>query len=228
MAQAKADPAPARANLPFRLLRHVGRTLFRALFSVEIEGLDRVPAAGPYVLACNHLSWFDPMLLLAYLPAEPRIHYLAAAEYTVDGPWIARYIVSKTGGVIPIDRQGHKGDRAAVVQALKVLRGGGVLGIFPEGKCGFVEGEIQPLKEGAATFAAKTGSPILVTGMSGTTELYFRRRIRIRIGPLLQPREGETQESLLARVAEAMAETVPPLSPNQPKVKRMAWLSRLF
>ncbi len=228
MAQTTNDPSPAKANRWFRLLRQAARALVRTLFAIEIEGLERLPKAGPYVLACNHLSWFDPIVLLVALPPEPRIHFLAAAEYTVDGPWIARFVVSKAGGVIPIDRQGHKGDRAAVVQALKVLRGGGVLGIFPEGKCGFDEGQIQPLKEGAATFAAKTGSNVAVLGISGTLELYWRKRIVVKAGPLLEPREGESQEELLARVAEAMAETVPPLHPRQPRVKRMTWLSRLF
>lgn len=224
----EAAPDPRKANLAFRMLRFVGRGLFRALFHVDVDGLERLPAAGGYVLACNHLSWLDPLLLLAYLPAQPRMHFLAAAEYTVAGPWAVRQIVRLVGGVIPIDRESHKGDRAAVVQALRVLRGGGVLGIFPEGWCGEVEGQIQPLKEGAATFATRTGSPIVVVGLSGTFALCFRRRIRVRVGEVLAPGAQESQGELLERVAVAMARAVPPLHPDQPKRKYLAWLSQMF
>lgn len=225
---AKPLPSAAAANLPFRFLRAVGRGLFGLLFHIEIDGLDRAPAGGGYVLACNHLSWIDPLILMSRFPSEPRIHYLAAAEFTTEGPWVVRRIVDWVGGIIPVDRQGHKGSRAVVVRSLQVLRGGGVLGIFPEGKCGFTEGEIQPLKEGAALFAARTGSPVLIVGLSGTLELYLRKRVHIRVGPLLKLEQDEDQDAFLARVAQAMAETVPPLDPQQPKVKRMTWLNRIF
>jgi 1-acyl-sn-glycerol-3-phosphate acyltransferase len=225
----RPEPSPAHANRFFRLLRIIGRGLFSVLFRIEAEGLDRLPQEGGYALACNHLSWIDPLILMATLPPEPRIHYLAAAEFTVTGPRFVQWIVRHTGGIIPIDRQSHKGDRAAVVQALRVLRGGGVLGIFPEGRCGESEGTLLlPLKEGAASFAAKTGRPIQVVGMSGTYELYFRKRICIRVGPLLELCEGEDQTVLLERLGEAMAQNLPPLHPNQPRKKRMAWLSKLF
>ena len=225
---AKLNPSAATANLPFRLLRSVGRGLLGLLFDVRVEGLERVPVTGGYVLACNHLSWIDGLILLARMPASPRIHYLAAVEYSTGGPWVVRQVVRLAGGIIPVDRQSHKGSRAVVVQSLQVLRGGGVLGIFPEGRCGTEEGFMQPLKDGAALFATRTGSPILVVGLSGTLELCFRRRIRLRVGPLVEPRAGETQEELLERLAQAMAETVPPLDPDQPKVKLMTWLSRIF
>jgi len=224
-----ASEAPAaRANLAFRALRFVGRALLGALFHVEVEGLERLPPAGGYVLVCNHLSWSDPLFLMGYLPPEPRIHYLAAAEYTVGGPWPVRKVVAAAGGIIPVDRHSHKGSRTVVVEALKVLRGGGVLGIFPEGRCGFAEGEIQDLKEGAASFAVKTGRPILVTGISGSLELYFRKRIRVKIGPLLEPAAGESQDELLERLHRAMAATVPPLDPRQPRRKWLVWINRMF
>jgi 1-acyl-sn-glycerol-3-phosphate acyltransferase len=218
----------ANANTFFRFLRLVGRGLFGTLFRIEPQGLERISSSGGCVLACNHLSWIDPLIILCVLPPEPRIHYLAAAEYTVDGPGLVPWIVRQAGGIIPIDRQGHKGDRTAVVQALQVLREGAVLGIFPEGRCGETEGQVQPLKEGAAIFAAKTGRPIQVIGLSGTAELYLRKHFVLRVGPLIEPREGESQAELLDRLAVALAQTVPPLHPDQPRVKRMAWLSKLF
>lgn len=225
---ASEGPSPAEANFPFRVLRVIGRGLLRSLFHIEIDGLDRLPAGGGYVLACNHLCWIDPLVLMAHLPAAPRIHYLAAAEYTTQGPWLVRKVVDLVGGIIPVDRQNQRGNRAIVVQSLQVLKGGGVLGIFPEGKCGTQEGCVQSLKDGAALFAARTGRPVLVVGLSGTLELFFRKRIHVRVGPLLEPRSEESQDDLLARVAEAMTETIPPLDPRQPRVKLLSWLNRIF
>lgn len=225
---AKSTQSAAEANLPFRLLRVIGRGLFGLLFHIEVDGLERAPAGGGYVLVCNHLSWFDGLLLLASFPPVPRIHYLAAAEFSTEGPWFVRKVVNLVGGIIPVDRSGHKGNRAVVVQSLQVLKGGGVLGIFPEGRCGTQEGVLQPLKEGAALFATRTGRPILVAGLSGTFELYFRRRIRLRVGPLMEPRSDESQEQFLGRVAEAMAETIPPVDPKQPRLKVGSWLGRMF
>lgn len=225
---ANPGQSPAEANLAFRVLRRIGRGLLRGLFHIEVDGLGGLPAGGGYVLACNHLSWIDPLVLMAHLPAAPRIHYLAAAEYTTEGPWLVRKVVDMVGGIIPVDRQNQRGNRAVVVQSLQVLKGGGVLGIFPEGKCGTEEGCLQPLKDGAALFAARTGRPVQVVGLSGTVELYFRKRIHVRVGPLLEPRPDESQDDLLTRVAEAMAETIPPLDPKQPKVKLLSWLNRIF
>lgn len=222
------EPDPARANLTFRFLRRVGRGLLRALFVIEAEGLQQIPATGPYVLACNHISWIDPIILMALWPAAPRIHYLAATEYSTEGPWPVPLIVRAVGGVIPVDRESHKGDRQAVIQALRVLRGGGVLGIFPEGRCGTVEGEIQPLKDGAGIFATKTGSPVVVVGISGTLDLCFRRRIRVRVGTVLHPAPGESPAEMLARIASAMRESVPPVNPDQPAHPHMRWLARVF
>ena len=224
---AKTIRSAAEANVPFRFLRAVGRGLFRVLFHIRAEGLQAIPSGGGYVLVCNHLSWIDPLILMATLPAEPRIHWLAAAEFTTEGPWWARTIVNLAGGIIPVDRQSQKGNRAVVVQSLHVLRGGGILGIFPEGKCGTEEGSIQPLKEGAALFATRTGKPVLVAGLSGTFELCFRRRIRLRAGPLLEPGPAETQDEFLARVGQAMVDVIPPLDPNQPKIKLLTSLNRV-
>ncbi|MGE5675121.1 MAG: lysophospholipid acyltransferase family protein [Mycobacterium leprae] len=223
-----AEPTYTRANGAFRFIRGIGRGLFRALFKIRVEGLDRLPPNGGYVLTCNHIGWVDGILLLLFLPAEPRIHYLAASELTVTGPGPVRLLVKLVGGIIPVDRTSHKGDRQVVVQALKVLRGGGILGIFPEGRCGTEEGVVQPLKEGAANFALKTGSPIQVIGLSGTVELYCRKRIHIRVGPLLTERDGESQEELLSRLHAALAENIPPLDPKQPKRKYMRWLTHLI
>ncbi|HEY8346385.1 MAG TPA: lysophospholipid acyltransferase family protein [Symbiobacteriaceae bacterium] len=228
MPRETTDAALRRSNLFFRTLRQVGRLLFRLVFSIKVEGLDRLPRGGSYILVCNHLSTFDPLLLLVCLPPDPRIHFLAAAEHTVRGSAFVRWIIRHAGGVIPVDRQTRRGNLMAVAQGMKVLRSGGILGIFPEGKRGKVEGQLQPLKEGAARLAVKTGCPILVTGISGTSELYWRRRICLRIGPLLTPEPGESPEALQARLEAAMAATIPPVLPGQPKRKWMTWLSRLF
>jgi 1-acyl-sn-glycerol-3-phosphate acyltransferase len=74
-----------RPTLRFIAARALLRLILGSLFRVELVGLERLPA-GPHILACNHLSWVDPFLLLAYLPASPRIHYLGRAPPSSTGP----------------------------------------------------------------------------------------------------------------------------------------------
>lgn len=227
MAPRSADPTLAKSNRFFRFLRLTGRWLFRLLFSIQVQGLERLPAEGSCVLVCNHLSWFDPLLLLTSLPPEPKIHFLAAQEYTVNGKGLIPWVVGHAGGVIPVNRKQPGGNRAAVLQSLRVLKSGGILGIFPEGGCGSIEGGLQPLKHGAAVLAQRTGSPVVVLGLSGTSELYLRRRICLRVGETLTPLPGESASALLERMAKAMAAAIPPVAP-QPRKKHLLWLFHRF
>jgi 1-acyl-sn-glycerol-3-phosphate acyltransferase len=65
----------SRAPLRFRLARCALRVILGAVLRVRVEGLDRLPR-GPHLLACNHLGWVDPFILIAWLPASPRLHFL--------------------------------------------------------------------------------------------------------------------------------------------------------
>ena len=111
--------------------------------------LDRLPR-GPYVLASNHLSWVDPFLLLGWLPASPRVHFLGRRAAIYNRRW-KRWVLGFMGGIIPVD----SGEiRHLSVAVRGVLEHGGVAAIFPEGAVGKAEGVLQPLRRGVPAVPA--------------------------------------------------------------------------
>lgn len=166
-----------RAPLRFRAARALLRLLLGSVLRVRVEGLERLPA-GPYVLACNHLSWVDPFLLLGWLPASPRVHFLGRRSAIYNRRW-KRWVLDLMGGVIPVE----SGElRHLSVAVGDVLARGGVVAIFPEGGVGTAEGELQRLRHGVAHFAAASGMPVVVVGLAGTHELWRGKRIAVRVG----------------------------------------------
>ena len=200
-------PAPLR----FRLARFLLRLILGTLLRVRVEGWDRLPPNGPYLLACNHLSWVDPFLLLGWLPASPRVHFLGRRSAVYNRAW-KRWILRVMGGVIPVET----GDLGHVSEAVgAVLRRGGVVAIFPEGRTGAAEGRLQPLRRGVAHFAAGHQVPVVAVGLAGTLELWRGKPVTIRVGRTLPPAEGlsaDRPDDLAAEMAEiesALAEALP-------------------
>ena len=149
------------------------RTLARSLTRVRIEGdASAIPREGPVILAANHISNADPVLIGAWLtPAlGRRIHWLGKREM-FDWPivgWMAR-----TGGVVPVDRGGA--DVEAFRLARKVLEAGHVLMVFPEGTRS-PTAELQPPKDGLAMLALRTNATIVPIGVSNTDRVWPKGR----------------------------------------------------
>jgi len=158
------------------------RLLLGTVFRVRAEGLYLLPS-GPYVLASNHLSWVDPFLLLGWLPASPRVHFLGRRGAIYNRRW-KRWVLGFMGGIIPVD----SGEiRHLSVAVRGVLQHGGVAAIFPEGAVGTTEGELQPLRRGVAHFAGESSVPVVAVGIAGTRELWRGKSIVLRIGAAIQP-----------------------------------------
>jgi 1-acyl-sn-glycerol-3-phosphate acyltransferase len=121
-------------------------------------GAWRVPASGPVILAVNHSHYIDGPLLMGVTPRP--VHFLIKKEAFV-GPLdpFLRGI-----GQLQVDRTAA--DRAAVGNALRVLSGGGVLGIFPEGTRG--AGDFGSLRSGLAYFAVRSQAPIVPVAVLGS------------------------------------------------------------
>ena len=77
-AQPPADllPVQRKATLAYRAIRLWAVPLLHALFRISVEGRERIPTTGGYVLIANHLNWLDSFAILASFPAEPRVHFL--------------------------------------------------------------------------------------------------------------------------------------------------------
>lgn len=149
------------------------RTISRSVTRVRIEGaLDGIPRDGPLILAANHISNADPVIIGAWLTKllGRRIHWLGKREM-FDWPivgWLAR-----NGGVLPVDR--GRADAEAFRQALRVLEEGHVLMIFPEGTRS-PTGELQQPKDGLAMLALRSGAPIVPIGVSDTDRVWPKGR----------------------------------------------------
>ncbi|MFJ1580135.1 lysophospholipid acyltransferase family protein [Streptomyces sp. NPDC088147] len=141
------------------------------LWRPRVLGAWRVPADGPVILAVNHAHNIDGPMLMGTAPRP--VHFLIKKEAFI-GP-LDPFL--RAIGQLKVDRT--VADRTAITDALGVLRGGGVLGIFPEGTRG--EGDFASLRAGLAYFAVRSGAPIVPVAVLGSTER------RGRLIPALPP-----------------------------------------
>lgn len=146
--------------------RPFGVALFHCLFSVSVQGSEHVPARGAVLLAGNHTGFLDGPLVYALSPRSAT--FLAKSELFV-GP-LARALGWL--GQIPVHR--GRPDRAALKAGLDVLRGGGALGVFPEGTRG--AGTLEQVSDGLAYLALRSGAPIVPLAVLGTAAALPRGR----------------------------------------------------
>ena len=218
-----------RAGRRIRLIRIGLRLMFGALFRVRVVGRANVPAT-PAILCANHLGWTDAFLVLIFLPVEPRIYVLGEEEVKeISGS--RRFLIETLRVMIPLDRD-------KPLEALRAMKGvlsrGGSLLIFPEGRLGTEEGELLPLQKGAAHLSLQSGAPVLPVGLTGTSRLWLRRHLTVRVGDPIQAdrfQEGAVHERLEAftdQLATAM-QALMPGDTNLPKVRLLErWLTKLF
>ncbi len=162
--------------------------LLKLLFRPEVEGLANVPGTGPVILACNHLSFSDS--IFTPLIVKRRVTFVAKAEYfTGKGikGWLMRQFFSGTG-TIPVDRSGGKAAQAALNTLLRVLRDGGVAGIYPEGTRS-PDGRLYRGKTGVARLALESGALVVPVALINTDRIQPTgklipkvMRVRMRFG----------------------------------------------
>jgi 1-acyl-sn-glycerol-3-phosphate acyltransferase len=176
-------PVSRHANLAYRAVRMVGVPLLRLCFRFQVDGHENIPHAGNYVVIANHLNWLDEFALLYLFPVEPRLHFLADPTLLVTRrfQW---WLIRTTGGYVPVIRE-RRADRALFQHVDRCLAVGGAVAIFPEANYGPAEGELMPFHKGFAHFAIKAGVPVIPVALSGTKDLWFRKRIRVIVGRAL-------------------------------------------
>lgn len=164
------------------ILRWVFDLLFRFLSRRSVEGLEHVPAQGPYLLVSNHLSRIDPPLIYSLI-GGPHLTGWAAEKYQ-------RHLffgtILRMGGGIFI-RRGEV-DREALQAAVEWLRAGKVFGMAPEGTRSKT-GRLMRAKTGAAYLVQQTGVSVVPAAIWGTEKavaqlLRLRRpHLHVRFGP---------------------------------------------
>ena len=198
-------------------VRAVVEALFRVLFTYDCLDEEKIPPEGPAVIASNHPSYLDPVLLS--LQVERPIRFMA---------WDALFRVPLLGafmrlfGAFPVDVRAGRG-RDAYEQARALIQDGELVGIFPEGKrsrSGWME---ERLREGAARLAWETGAPLVPATITGAFRAwpYFRAlpkpaRIRVRYHDPIDPEpyrrlpEDEGVAALLDELRRRVERTLMP------------------
>jgi 1-acyl-sn-glycerol-3-phosphate acyltransferase len=145
--------------------RAVARPIRKALWDIDVRGLDRLPETGAAILAPNHISFLDSAFLMMVVPR--RISFVGKAEYM--DSWKTKHLFPALG-MIPIDRAGGDKSRAALDAAEAVLRRGELFGIFPEGTRSR-DGALYKGHTGAARLALTVGCPLFPVGVVGTADI---------------------------------------------------------
>ena len=157
----------------YRFLRPIITFLMKFLFRIEIIGSENIPTEGGVVLAGNHQSNFDCVLLIS--STKRMIHFIAKKEL-IDGKLGFFF---KWMGIIPVNRKTK--NKKAVNEAIKVLKDGEIIGIFPEGTFNKTEYITMPFKMGAVKMALDSDVKIVPFAIIGEYKL-FKKNIKIIFG----------------------------------------------
>jgi 1-acyl-sn-glycerol-3-phosphate acyltransferase len=220
-------PVGPRANLPYRIVRLVGVPLLRLCFRFDVTGRENIPPVrgGNYIVIANHLNWLDEFALLLLFPIEPRLHFLADPTILVTRKF-QWWLVRTTGGYVPVVRE-RRGDTALFRHVDRCLEVGGSVAIFPEANYGPKEGELLPFHKGFAHFAIKAGVPVVPVALSGTKDLWLRKRIKVIVGEAW-PTAGADPSQLTDLAFRKMKEMMPAYAEPTGRKLLRSQLTHLF
>lgn len=172
--------------LAYKIFRAIFKAFFKIFFGIKIHGVKNIPKRGGFILASNHASFLDPIVVGIGSPRP--VHFLARNDLFSNrflGPLL------RSWQVIPLARYG--GDIGAIKEAIKNIRQEGGVAIFPEGTRS-QDGKLTEFKLGVGLLAAKTGAPVVPVMVKGSDaalprsakfirphriEVYFRRPIMV-------------------------------------------------
>ncbi|HYN69675.1 MAG TPA: (d)CMP kinase [Candidatus Eisenbacteria bacterium] len=201
----KGPPKPTPIASRMGPLRTVGglimRSIARAIVRIRVEGdLASIPRRGPLIVAANHASSADPVLIGAFLiqTLGRPLNWLGKREL-VEMPLIGWFM--RRVPIHPVDRA--TADLEAFRVAMRILESGNILAVFPEGTRS-EDGRLQAAKDGVALLALRSGAPVLPVAVSDSDLLWPKRSRLPRRGASVTVRYGRP-----FRVAEEL-----PLAPG--------------
>lgn len=169
----------------YSLLRGLAILLFRVLFFIKIQGKKNIPPRGGMILASNHLSYLDPIVLGLVVPR--RMNFIAKEELFEN--FLFRWLITQLGA-LPVRRE--RMDRMTYQKILDLLKKEEIIAFFPEGTRS-ADGRIGELHQGTTRIALKTNVPLIPIIIQGTDKVLPREkkiirlaRIKVRVGkPLI-------------------------------------------
>jgi len=191
------------------LSRRSAWAISKVLWFVRYRGTENVPRkdAGAFILAANHQTYIDPGWICA--PVRHKLRFMAfdaAFEWPVVGPLIS-YL-----GAFPVSLE-FGGTLKAMKQALRALKDGAALVVFPEGEREFADGQMLDFKEGVVRLALQAKVPILPTTISGGNKVWpqgqkyprFFRRVTITYHPLIRVNSEDELEAANQKLRDTIA-----------------------
>lgn len=174
---------------------------------VDVVGAENLPESEGGIIAANHLSFIDSMLLMYGL--QRPVTFLGKVEY-MDSV-VTRHVFPAVG-MIPVDRSGS-GIRRSLQEARSRIEEGELVGIFPEGTRSR-DGLLHDGHNGVAHLSLKTGAPIIPVGLIGTDKampvgdrIPGRAPVQIKIGAPIKP-DIQRGRSASVRMREALTTEV--------------------
>lgn len=153
----------------YQLLRILVLLPVKLLYGVEFQGAEHIPGKGPVVISANHSSYLDWLLIPLGIPRKVR--YMVYYEY-FQNPLFR--LLMKAYRCFPVYQRGGM-DKGAFEAAVRLLRQGEVVGIFPEGSLSR-NGRLQKGRPGAARIAASVGAPVVPVSIIGAFPIFPKGR----------------------------------------------------
>jgi 1-acyl-sn-glycerol-3-phosphate acyltransferase len=175
----------------------LSKAIAKTFFNYRVIGAENMIEEGPCIIAANHCSYLDPPLV--GVASKRAIHYLARKsllDVPVLGPILPQL------NVIPVDQK--NADRSALMGAIRVVRNGGAVLIFPEGTRSY-DGKLQAAQPGIGMIAAKTDAPVVPVRISGSFRVLPRggvcksrfSSLAVTVGPPLRFRMEDCRANYL-------------------------------
>jgi 1-acyl-sn-glycerol-3-phosphate acyltransferase len=199
---------PVRRDRPYRFVIRAALVVFRLFgFRFDVRGSEHVPTSGGAIICSNHVSFFDFTFLgLGALPQHRLVRFMAKSS--VFDHWFAGRFM-RAMQHIPVDR---KAGAAAFEAAIRALKDGKVVGVFPEATIS-TSFTVKDLKAGAARMAVQAGVPIIPAAVWGGHRVATKGHVNLRhrgvavtviLGEPIVAEPGEKAQSLLRRTRAAM------------------------
>ncbi len=184
----------------YEFLKPLAIFLFKLLFKIKVKGKKEVPSTGALILASNHLSYLDPIVLGVAFPR--RLYFLAKEELFKNRLFA---LLIKSLGAIPLKRGAT--DIRAIKEALKILKEGKVLVIFPQGSR---DKDFTQIKSGVGFLAKKAGCNVVAAKIKGTEVVLPKDKKKIKLANIsvtfrfVSCKDDENYDSLSQKVFEVI------------------------
>ncbi|MBO1756709.1 1-acyl-sn-glycerol-3-phosphate acyltransferase [Allobranchiibius sp. CTAmp26] len=203
----------------YRAAKGTVSPVVRALWRPQVDGADNVPRHGGVLLASNHLSFIDSVVIPLVAPRQVR--FLAKSDYFTGtgAKGAASRLWFETMGMIPVERDDSQAAAKSLELALRVLAAGDAFGIYPEGTRSR-DGRLYRGHTGVAHLALTAGVPVVPVGLIGTDKVQpvgdsrvHREQFTVRFGAPINPvgrwtgvPAGRARRELTDQVMDAIAQ----------------------